>query len=284
MANALLRADAPVGPLTPVEFHGATLSVILINGLPFVALKPICDDLGISWVGQLQRIKRHPVLSSSMCVTHTDAARGNHTLKSEVVMLPLDKLDGWLFGVSVGRVRPELRERLTRYQAECFAALARHFGAAAPHLADHVPSAGNMAPAAPALPAPTSIDVRALLLSGQSEPVPLTPAQQTLIDARAWTLAREAYELSRQHLARRVAHRSRPAHRNDPASTEVADIVAATTLGNALAHEHHTQIDQLLSTARVFKLLAGDTFDALQALVAKQAGQGALVNPLKRDI
>lgn len=257
MANALSRTDAPVGPLTPVEFHGATLITTFIDGAPYVALRPICEAIGLDWASQFTRIKRHPVLSSSVVVTTTDAARGNHTLKSEAVMLPLAKLNGWLFGVSVSRVRPELRERLTQYQAECFDVLARHFGAAAPLQA-----------------VPTGIDPAALLLSGQSEPVALTPAQQALINSRAWVLAGEAYELARQHLERRVAYRSRAALRNDPDSTQVADIVVATTLGNALAHEYHSQIDQLLNTARVFKLLAGDTFDALQALVDQRAGQG----------
>ncbi|CAM3347922.1 phage antirepressor N-terminal domain-containing protein [Polaromonas hydrogenivorans] len=248
--------------LTLVKFHGATLSVILINGVPHVAIKPICEAIGLDWASQLQRIKRHPVLST--CVVITTMQMSGDDQARDAVMLPLDKLNGWLFGVSVRRVKPELRERLTRYQAECFDALARHFGAAAPHQ--------DIAAAPPpvnihARPAPDSIDVRGLLLSGQSDPVHLTSTQQALIDARAWTLAREAYELSRQHMARRVAYRSTTAQRNDPASPTVADIVASTTLGNALAHEWHGQIRQLESTARMLARLSADTFADLQKVV-----------------
>ena len=36
-------------------------------------------------------------------------------------------LNGWLFGVDVNRVRPELRERLMQYQRECFQVLNAHF-------------------------------------------------------------------------------------------------------------------------------------------------------------
>ncbi|MBH2019527.1 MAG: phage antirepressor N-terminal domain-containing protein [Burkholderiales bacterium] len=129
--------------LTPVEFHGATLSATLIDGMPFVALKPICDAIGIDWEGQRVRIQGHPVLNSVACVTK---ATGTDGKQYNMLMLPLNKLNGWLFGVSVRRVRPELRERLTRYQAECFDVLARHF---------------NAAPAAPALPA----------LSGQAQAI-----------------------------------------------------------------------------------------------------------------
>lgn len=247
--------------LTPVEFHGATLSVILINGVLHVALRPICEAIGLDWKAQQDRIKRHPVLNSVGVITTSTGTDGK---QYDMLMLPLDKLDGWLFGVSVRRVRPELRERLTQYQAECFDALARHFGGAAAH----PDSAG-----APALPAPGDIDVRALLLSGQSStPVQLTPAQQTLIDARAWAMAGEAYELSRQHLARRVAYRSTPAQRSDPASTAVADIVAAATLGNALAHEWHTQIHQIEKIAQVLALTSADALADLQKLVRQLDG------------
>lgn len=45
----------------------------------------------------------------------------------EQVGLPLDLLPGFLFGVTVSRVRPELREKLARYRAECFRVLWRAF-------------------------------------------------------------------------------------------------------------------------------------------------------------
>ena len=122
--------------ITPVEFHGATLSATIIDGVPFVAMRPICEAIGLDWAAQFTRIKRQPVLAKGVVVTTTPSAGGDQ----QTVMLPLSLLNGWLFGVSVSRVKPELRERLTQYQAECFDVLARHFGAA---------------PAAPpALPAP----------------------------------------------------------------------------------------------------------------------------------
>ncbi|MFZ4624109.1 MAG: phage antirepressor N-terminal domain-containing protein [Rhodoferax sp.] len=112
--------------LVPVEFHGATLTVTTINGAPFVVLRQIVEALGLDWQGQHARIKRHPVLST--CVSVTKMQMPGDDQSREVFMLPLDKLNGWLFGVTVSRVRPELRERLTQYQAECFDVLARHFG------------------------------------------------------------------------------------------------------------------------------------------------------------
>lgn len=47
--------------------------------------------------------------------------------KREMLCLPLDYLNGWLFGVDAKRVKPEIRERLLTYQRECFRVLNDHF-------------------------------------------------------------------------------------------------------------------------------------------------------------
>jgi hypothetical protein len=41
--------------------------------------------------------------------------------------LPLDYLSGWLFGINATRVKPEVRDRLIRYQRECYRVLAEAF-------------------------------------------------------------------------------------------------------------------------------------------------------------
>src|SRR3712207_9263886 len=41
----------------------------------------------------------------------------------ELVALPLDMLPGWLFGISAARVREELRDKIIRYQRDCFRVL-----------------------------------------------------------------------------------------------------------------------------------------------------------------
>jgi hypothetical protein len=45
----------------------------------------------------------------------------------EMTCLPLDYLNGWLFGVNANRVKPEVRERVIRYQKECYRVLADAF-------------------------------------------------------------------------------------------------------------------------------------------------------------
>lgn len=118
------------GTIQTVPFHGLSLSAVLVNGAPFVAIRPVCEALGLDWSGQFRRIKRDPVLMSCVAIMTTQLPGDSQTRKA--VFLPLDRLNGWLFGVDVARVREELRERLGWYRRECFAVLARHFGLSRP--------------------------------------------------------------------------------------------------------------------------------------------------------
>jgi hypothetical protein len=112
-----------------IQFYDQTLNAQMFDGVPCVAVRPICAALGLSWSSQRKRINRDPRLSEAVVMMTTVAGDGK---QRNTLCLPLSKLNGWLFGVEVSRVRPELRERLTRYQRECFDVLARHFGLSAP--------------------------------------------------------------------------------------------------------------------------------------------------------
>ena len=57
--------------LATVEFHGAHLVTTLVDGVPHVALRPICEAVGLDWNGQYQRLMRHAVLAPTVCMTHT---------------------------------------------------------------------------------------------------------------------------------------------------------------------------------------------------------------------
>lgn len=109
--------------LVTVDFHGQSLVAVLIDGNPFVAMKPICENIGLNWDAQRQRIRRSPVLDQGAVVMTVPSASGDQ----ETICLPLDMLNGWLFGVDVNRVREEIRPKLMQYQKECFGVLFRHF-------------------------------------------------------------------------------------------------------------------------------------------------------------
>ena len=110
--------------LINIRFHDQTLTAAMIDGLPYVAMKPICENIGLDRKAQQDRIKRHPVLNSVRVMTTLTGSDGK---QYEMLMLPLDYLNGWLFGVDASRVKPEIKPRLLDYQRECFKVLAKHF-------------------------------------------------------------------------------------------------------------------------------------------------------------
>ena len=49
-----------------VSFYGTIIQVIEKDGKYFVAMKPLCEGIGLSWRGQHEIIKRDKVLNSVM--------------------------------------------------------------------------------------------------------------------------------------------------------------------------------------------------------------------------
>ena len=115
-----------------IEFQGDSVLAVLVESEEegrapsvYVPLRPICERLGVAWAAQLRRINRSDVLSKmtrSVTVTVTEAGG-----RRDMIALPLDFLNGWLFGINTSRVKEEIRDSLVRYQLECYRVLADAF-------------------------------------------------------------------------------------------------------------------------------------------------------------
>lgn len=106
-----------------VQFNNQTIPVFFHNNKPYVAMKPICENIGLNWDGQRQRIQRNHVLSKGTVMITAPSKSGNQ----EYSCLPIGYLNGWLFGIDVNRVKPEIKPTLIKYQLECFDVLYNHF-------------------------------------------------------------------------------------------------------------------------------------------------------------
>lgn len=90
----------------------------------FVPIRPIVELLGLDWSGQLRRTRNDPVLSNEIENVIVNTAGG----PQEMPCLPLDMLNGWLFGINASRVtKQEVRDRLIRYQKDCYRVLYEAF-------------------------------------------------------------------------------------------------------------------------------------------------------------
>ncbi|MHA3052579.1 phage antirepressor N-terminal domain-containing protein [Acinetobacter sp. ANC 4640] len=107
-----------------VKFNNQDVPVFFHENKPYVAMKPICENIGLDWAAQAQKIKRHYVLNSTMVMITKVAQDGKNR---EMAALPIGYLNGWLMSVDVNRVKPEIKDTLIKYQLECYDVLYNHF-------------------------------------------------------------------------------------------------------------------------------------------------------------
>ena len=170
-----------------VDFYGDTLvAVQTADEEIYVPVRPVCEYLGLSWPGQFERMRRDPVLGDALAlirVTRTTATGG----VPDMLCLPLKFIPGWLFGIQASRVRVGLRDKIIRYQRECFDVLWRAFKA-------------DILPAEP----PTAGLSGAALALEIGEAITNLARQQLELEARVTTIAdytRGFIKETRTHLA-----------------------------------------------------------------------------------
>ena len=100
------------------------VDIIATSDEQMIAIKPICEALGIDEEGQRQRIVRDEILSSVACMIK---ATGRDGKQYEMCCIPYKFVFGWLFSIDTSRVNEEARPIVLRYKAECYEALYLHF-------------------------------------------------------------------------------------------------------------------------------------------------------------
>lgn len=115
-----------VGVIMQVEqisFHRNVIEAIKDeNGGLWVSVRSICDGVGIEWARQCQKLSEDPKF---ICIhMYTVAGDGR---QREMVCLPLNQLNGWLFSINPNKVREDIRPKLLQYQQECMDVLYKHF-------------------------------------------------------------------------------------------------------------------------------------------------------------
>ncbi|MCK9080358.1 phage antirepressor N-terminal domain-containing protein [Haemophilus influenzae] len=103
-----------------ISFNHQSLVTFKQNGTHYTAMKPICENIGLDWKSQYSRMKRDNVLNSTMVIITIVAEDGK---KREMICLPIEYLNGWLFGIDINRCNPEIRDTLIKYKKECYQAL-----------------------------------------------------------------------------------------------------------------------------------------------------------------
>lgn len=100
-----------------INFYGSDLLTIERNGTFYVAMKPVCECIGVDWRSQRKKVMGHPLLNSTGVIMTTVAQDGK---SRKMLMLPINYIQGWLFMIDANRVNPEIKDKLLTYQKECF--------------------------------------------------------------------------------------------------------------------------------------------------------------------
>ena len=105
-----------------VTFYGDSLiAVKAADSHIYVAVRQMCEALGLDRRGQVRRIKRQPILAEGYQggdITSPPSPDGRGGGRQRTGMLRVDLVPLWLSGVDTKRVRPEIRDKLERYQRE----------------------------------------------------------------------------------------------------------------------------------------------------------------------
>lgn len=107
-----------VDQLLPVPFYEDVVVLVDHNGEPYVAMKPIVENMGLAWQSQHQKLTEK--FGSTITIIVTVAEDGK---QREMVCIPLRKLPAWLYSINPNKVATALRGKVVRYQDECDDAL-----------------------------------------------------------------------------------------------------------------------------------------------------------------
>ena len=116
--------------LEVVKFHDDFLEVVRVaangavgkvDGEYWVSVKKVCENLGIDFNRQHQKLKSDPAYDTKLIKVKTAGGM------QEMFCIPLNQLNGWLYTINPNKVKAVAKEKLLAYKKECQEVLYNHF-------------------------------------------------------------------------------------------------------------------------------------------------------------
>jgi hypothetical protein len=108
---------------TIAQINGVNIQII-DNGEKRVAVRPICEALGIAYEAQYSKLKDDDILAPTIMLS---MMVGNDGKKREMITILYKYVFGWLFTINPKNVAPEAQETVKKYRMECYDVLFKHF-------------------------------------------------------------------------------------------------------------------------------------------------------------
>jgi P22_AR N-terminal domain. len=97
-----------------IEFYGDKLDVVdMEDGKPGIVARRLVENLGLSWSSQSEKLA-DPHFKCSVIGTVGEDGRNR-----EMLVLPVQRLNAYLYGINANKVRGDLQEKIRLYQDEC---------------------------------------------------------------------------------------------------------------------------------------------------------------------
>ena len=96
--------------------NNVSLQVVADDREQLVAVKPVCEILGVAYPPQYTKLKEHPLFSSVITLSVTTGSDGK---AYEMVCIPLRYFSSWLFSINPDNVKEEIRDNVLEFQLKC---------------------------------------------------------------------------------------------------------------------------------------------------------------------
>lgn len=96
-----------------IDFYGDKLDVVeMEDGKPGLIARRLVENLGLSWSSQSEKLK-DPHYRCSVIGTPSQGGI------QETTIIPLNRINAYLYGINPNKVREDLQEKIRLYQDEC---------------------------------------------------------------------------------------------------------------------------------------------------------------------